>query len=233
MRSPHDGLPWPEARNVAAAAATPLEALDVVLGEAGGAVLADPLRALAPLPAFDTAAMDGYAVAGPGPWLVTGRILAGSRTSREMSAGHAVEIATGAPVPRGSAAVLPYERAVRAGSTVDGVLEPGRHIRRRGEECPQDAEVLPTGTPVTPVVQGLAASLGHDLLRVRRRPGVAILVTGDEVTASGRPGRGRVRDAVGPVLPGLVSWAGGVSLAGVGRPEAPAPVGDRRAVVAG
>ncbi|GAA2070374.1 molybdopterin-binding protein [Actinomadura alba] len=221
----HGGVAWPVARSVAAAAADPLDAIDLPLAAAGGAVLAVPLGARAPLPSYNTAAMDGYAVAGRGPWLVTGRVLAGHTMFRAILAGHAVEIATGAPVPDGSDAVLPYERAVRVGSTVDGVLEPGRHIRWRGEECREGTEVLPAGTLVTPVVQGLAASLGHDVLRVRRRPRVAILVTGDEVATSGRPGRGRVRDAVGPVLPGLVSWAGG-------RPEAVAAVEDRRAAVA-
>jgi molybdopterin molybdotransferase len=213
------------ARDVAAAAASPLEAADMPLGEARAAVLAVPLRARAALPGCDTAAMDGYAVAGPGPWAVVGRVLAGGVESAEISDGQAVEIGTGAPVPRGSAAVIPYERATRAASTVDGVLGPGRHIRWRGEDVPEGAEVLPAGTPVTPVVQGLAAGLGYDVLRVRRRPRVAVLVTGDEVATSGVPGRGRVRDAVGPVLPGLVSWAGG-------RVVGSARVADRRAAVA-
>jgi molybdopterin molybdotransferase len=219
-------MPWPLARAVAAGAAAPLEAISVPVDEAGGAVLAAPLRALSDLPAFDAAAMDGYAVAGPGPWLVTGRVLAGQPMPGELGSGQAIEIATGAPVPYGVEAVIPYEWVTRGDTKIDGAFEPGRHIRRRGEDCPEGAKVLPPGAVVTSVVQGLAASLGHDALRVRRRPRVAVLVTGDELASSGLSGAGRVRDALGPLLPGLVSWAGGA--AGV-----PSRVADRGAVLAG
>jgi molybdopterin molybdotransferase len=225
-RAVTDRMPWQVARSLAAGAAAPLEAISVPLGEARGAVLATPLRARADLPAFDAAAMDGYAVAGPGPWLVAGRVLAGQTMPGEIGAGQAVEIATGAPVPYGTEAVIPYEWVTRRGTKIDGAFEPGRHVRRRGEDCPEGAKVLPSGAVVTSVVQGLAAGLGHDTLDVLRRPRVAILVTGDELVASGLPGMGRVRDALGPLLPGLVSWAGGSA-------GAPSRVADRGAALAG
>ncbi|GAB2832202.1 molybdopterin-binding protein [Actinoallomurus bryophytorum] len=192
-----------------AAAATPLETISLPIGEAGGAVLAGPLHARADLPAFDAAAMDGYAVAGPGPWTITGRVMAGPSAPGEVGPGQAVEIGTGAPVPCGTEAVVPYESATRKGAWVRGPFEPGRHVRRRGEDCQRGTKVLPSGTVVTPVAQGLAASLGQDVLRVRRRPRVTVLVTGDELATSGLPGAGRVRDALGPLLPGLIAWAGG------------------------
>jgi molybdopterin molybdotransferase len=219
-------MPWREARAVAGRAAAPLEAVDVPLGEARGAVLATPLHARAGLPAFDAAAMDGYAVSGPGPWLVTGRAPAGRRMPGGLGPGQAVEIATGAPVPRDAEAVLPYERVTREESRIAGPFEPGRHIRRRGEDCPEGARVLPAGAIVTSVVQGLAAALGHDTLRVHRRPLAAVLVTGDELVTSGLPGAGRVRDALGPLLPGLISCAGGTA-------GTPSRVPDRAAALAG
>jgi molybdopterin molybdotransferase len=201
-------MPWRLARAMAAAA-PPLVAVSVPIGEAGGAVLAGPLHACADLPAFDAAAMDGYAVAGPGPWAVIGRVMAGRAAPGEVGPGQAVEIGTGAPVPCGTEAVVPYESTTREDTGIRGPFEPGRHVRRRGEDCQKGAKVLPSGTVVTPVVQGLAASVGQDLLRVRRRPRVTVLVTGDELATSGLPGAGRVRDALGPLLPGLVAWAGG------------------------
>jgi molybdopterin molybdotransferase len=203
-------MPWRLARAMAAAA-PPLETISLPIGEAGGAVLAGPLHARADLPAFDAAAMDGYAVAGPGPWTVTGRVMAGPAAPGEVGPGQAVEIGTGAPVPRGTEAVVPYESTTRAGTWIRGPFEPGRHVRRRGEDCRKGAKVLPSGTAVTPVVQGLAASLGLDALRVRRRPRVTVLVTGDELATSGLPGAGRVRDALGPLLPGLIAWGGGAT----------------------
>jgi molybdopterin molybdotransferase len=200
---------WHEARRYAREAGTPLPAVELPLGEAAGAALAEPLVALSPLPAYDAAAMDGYAVAGPGPWWITGRILAGEPSPPfPLSPGTAMEIGTGAMVPAGADAVLPHERATTTGDTVSGEFSPGRHIRRRGEDCPAGRQVLPAGTVAGPAVLGLAASLGHDTLTVHRRPRVAIVVTGAELRGSGIPAAGQVRDAIGPMLPGLVRAAG-------------------------
>lgn len=83
----------------------------------------------------------------------------------------------------------------------------GRHIRRRGEDWSAGEELVPAGSLVSPAVLGLAAGAGHDTLLVHRRPRVAVIVTGDELLHSGRPRPGRVRDAIGPMLPGLLTGA--------------------------
>ncbi len=111
-----------------------------------------------------------------------------------------------------------------AGVMVHGVVDEGRHIRRRGEDVGLDEVVLAAGTTVTPAVLGLAAALGHDVLAVHRRPEVAVLVTGDEVVDEGLPEPGRVRDAIGPFLPGLVEWAGGRMGARLRLPDGAAPL---------
>ncbi|MEV0236653.1 molybdopterin molybdotransferase MoeA [Nonomuraea sp. NPDC050786] len=242
---------WAAARALAAGSAVPLPPARVALADALGCRLAEPLTALVAVPGVDVAAMDGYAVAGPGPWRVVGRVLAGGACyGHELGPGEAVEIATGAPTPSGAAAVLPYEHAtelpppgpvaqvppsgpvaappsgpvgVRPSGPVavprarveaepvwvGGAVEAGRHVRRRGEDIAEGAVVLGAGAVVTPVTLGLAAALGHDELPVRPKPRVAVLVTGDEVVHEGLPAPGRVRDAIGPFLPGLVEWAGG------------------------
>lgn len=200
---------WQRARRIAREAGLPLDRVEMPLPEALGAALAAPLVALCPLPSYDAAAMDGYAVAGTGPWQVTGRVLAGDPIPVEaLESGCAVEIATGAAVPAGADAVLPYERASRQAGAVTGRIEPGRHIRRRGEDCPAGREVLPAGTVVSSVVLGLAASLGHDRVAIHRRPRVGVVVTGAELRSAGLPAPGQVRDAIGPLLPGLVRAAG-------------------------
>jgi molybdopterin molybdotransferase len=63
---------------------------------------------------------------------------------------------------------------------------------------------------VTPAVLALAAAAGHDDLAVRTPPSVALLVTGDELQLAGVPGPERVRDALGPGLPGVIASLGGV-----------------------
>ncbi|MGQ4272236.1 molybdopterin-binding protein, partial [Nocardiopsis changdeensis] len=91
---------------------------------------------------------------------------------------------------------------------LSGATEPGEHLRLRGETTPAGTVVARAGSPVTPALLGLAAGLGRDALPVLR-PRVRVLVTGDEVVREGVPRPGAVRDAIGPVLPGLVAWAGG------------------------
>ena len=234
-------LPWERARRRALrAAGAPLEAVRLPLAEALGGILAAPLEALTDLPAFDTSAMDGWAVSGPGPWLLddglpdeglrddgrpdegaspgasrSGQVLAGQSGSPVLRDGTAVRIATGAQLPPGATAVLRREDgSVRPGHgdgrlLYDGgsrPLEQGRDIRPRGQECHSGEPLLPPGTAVTPAVLGLAAAAGCDDLPVYRRPTVELLVLGDELLDAGLPREGRIRDALGPLLP---SWLRG------------------------
>jgi molybdopterin molybdotransferase len=202
---------WQEARRLAYEAVRPLPPVDLPLVDAEGGTLAGPMRAGTPLPGFDCAAMDGYAVPSPdGPWRVVGRALAGPVVDRPpLADGTTLEIATGAAVPPGTVAVLPYEHADRDGDRVTGTACAGRHVRRSGEDVPLGTDLLPAGTPVTPAVVGLAAAVGLDTLTVRPRPEAALLITGDEIVQAGGSHRGLVRDALGPALPGWVRGLGG------------------------
>jgi molybdopterin molybdotransferase len=202
-------VPWDEARTLAHEAARPLAATPVPLADALGSVLARPLVALAASPRFDASAMDGFAVRGTPPWMIVGQTLAGQPPGKALRPGQAREIATGAPLPAGTSAVLPYERATQRGSQLTGDLPARPQIRWAGEECAAGEEVLPAETIVTPAVLGLAAAVGHDQLWIRRGPRMSALVTGDELSCSGIPGDGMVRDAIGPTLPGLVEWIDG------------------------
>jgi molybdopterin molybdotransferase len=201
-------VPWHEARMRAHVVGSPLPASAVPLPEALGRVLAEPLVATRPLPGFDSAAMDGYAVRGNPPWMVQGRTLAGDPLPRPLAAGHAHEIATGALVPPGTDAVIPYENARRCGELLTGYLA-APNIRRAGEEARAGDEVMPGSALITPQRLALAAALGYDDLVVVRQPRVAALITGDELIRHGVPLPGRLRDAIGPALAGLVRAAGG------------------------
>ncbi|MFC5909702.1 molybdopterin molybdotransferase MoeA [Streptacidiphilus monticola] len=224
-RQPVRELSWNQARRAAARAAVPLPPVTVAAdATALGAALAEPLTAATDLPAFDTSAMDGWAVSGPGPWRLlatdaaTG--LAGGACAAALPDGCAVRIATGAPLPPDATAVLRRED----GEVTDGQLretgaEPlatGRDIRPRGQECRRGETLLPAGTVVTPAVLGLAAAAGRDGLTVRRRPSVELFVLGDELLTSGVPSGGRIRDALGPLLP---SWLRGYGAAGDAEPH--------------
>ncbi|WP_055541178.1 molybdopterin molybdotransferase MoeA, partial [Streptomyces neyagawaensis] len=206
----HRATPWPEARAVAERAARSRgrrSPLSVTVEDALGLVLAAPLTALTDLPSFDTSAMDGWAVAGPGPWAVReDGVLAGHAEPERLTDGEAVRIATGARVPLDTTAVLRSEHGRtdeqgRLHATRD--MAHGQDIRPRGQECRSGDQLLPLGTLLTPAALGLAAAAGYDTLTVLPRPRVELLVLGDELLTEGLPREGLIRDALGPMLP---SW---------------------------
>ncbi|MFI6683046.1 molybdopterin molybdotransferase MoeA [Streptomyces sp. NPDC050485] len=199
--------PWADARAVAARAGrtAPARSHRVPLDQAPGEVLTEPLTALTDLPSFDTSAMDGWAVAGPGPWaLQGGGILAGHAAPAALADGEAVRIATGARIPAGATAVIRSEHArTDAAQTqlqADRVVLHGQDIRPRGQECRSGDVLLPATALVTPAVLGLAAAAGYDALATVPRPRVEILVLGDELLTQGLPRDGLIRDALGPML---------------------------------
>ncbi|WP_244317822.1 molybdopterin molybdotransferase MoeA [Streptomyces chryseus] len=201
--------PWREARAVAARAGgegAP-RTRRVALAQALGQVLAEPLRALTDLPSFDTSAMDGWAVAGPGPWWSVGQggqVLAGHAAPGALAEGAAVRIATGARVPPDATAVIRSEHArldeAQARLYARREVVQGQDIRPRGQECRTGDQLLPAGALVSPAVLGLAAAAGYDELDVVPRPRVEVLVLGDELLDEGLPHDGMVRDALGPLL---------------------------------
>ena len=202
---------WDEARAALADAVRPLDPQRRALADCDGLVLAEDVVALCPLPSFDTSAMDGWAVAGAGPWRIVGQSLAGRPVPGPLTAGQAVVIATGGVVPSGADAVVRSEEGT-VGSA-DGAAAalmaptPGRrsHVRPAGEECALGEVLAGVGTVVTPALIGLAAASGHDTLVVVPRPRVALVLFGDELASSGIPPAGIVRDSLGPQVP---AWLG-------------------------
>ncbi len=204
----HPATTWPEARAAAALAGrtAPARPRRVPLEQALGQILAESLDALTDLPSFDTSAMDGWAVAGPGPWSFREGpgILAGRDAPDPLGDGEAVRIATGARIPVEATAVVRREHAHADTSKqrlhAQREVIPGQDIRPRGQECRTGDRLLPAGSVVTPAVLGLAAAAGYDTLLTVPRPTVEVLVLGDELLTSGLPRDGMVRDALGPML---------------------------------
>lgn len=209
-------LDWAEARATAWQAgyearpkpsATPFE-------ESLGSALAAPLVAASDLPAFPTSAVDGWAVAGPGPWIVTGEAALAGSVPAPIRPGAAVKIATGAQVPEGCEGIIRLEHTNVQGEMVDG--DPDREWREAGEEAKLGEELRPAGTRITPPVLGLAAAAGQASLEAYRKPRAGMVVFGDELLTSGPSRDGRVRDSLGPMVPHLLAAAGS---------ETPAPIG--------
>jgi molybdopterin molybdotransferase len=176
--------------------------------ESLGQVLVEDIHSEIDVPPQDNSAMDGYAVraadikgAGkqhPSVLRVIDLVAAGDQPDKNVEPGTAVRIMTGAPVPQGSDTVIAFEETDEAQRTVAttgfpgeiGILleeKPGANIRRAGESVRKGSLVLAKGTVMRPSEIGVAASLGKDRVKVIRRPVVAILATGDELTALGQP----------------------------------------------
>ncbi|ONI67101.1 hypothetical protein BWI15_28440 [Kribbella sp. ALI-6-A] len=113
----------------------------------------------------------------------------------------------GSPFHSPSARSEPGPGALGSPSPLDAPGGGGRNIRRAGEECAAGELLLPAGVRIEPSVLGLAAAVGLDRLTVIPKPRVAAFVTGDELVRRGASGPGRVRDAIGPMLPGLIERA--------------------------
>src|SRR5687767_15939397 len=171
-------IDWLQARRAVYQAGwnAPLPTVKVTLDESDGLVLAEPLATLTDLPAFPTSSVDGYAVRSTGPWQVIGRVLAGGQAPSLPEDGTAMEIATGAMVPRGTTAIVRTEESSRDGDLVDGQPRRVPEWREPGEEARAGDELFPSGTRINPGMIGLAASCGYDSIHVKRAPRVALLV---------------------------------------------------------
>ena len=195
------GIVLDAARPIERTVRMPLEAAD-------GRVLADAVTAGADVPPFDRAAMDGFAViaedtlgaAGDSPRALRciENVHSGSVPQRRLTRGHCTQIATGAPLPDGADAVVMVERTDRAadgGVLILEAAQPRQHVGRRGADIAAGQALLAPGDLLTPSRLGSIAALGIAEIEVFDRPVVAILSTGNEIVAPGRPlGPGEIYD---------------------------------------
>jgi molybdenum cofactor synthesis domain-containing protein len=204
-------------------AAKPIERKEkVALTECGYRVLAEDIVAPFDVPPFDRAAMDGYAVQAediaeaslenPVALKVIGQVLAGDKPpNAEVTDGTCFEIATGAPIPKGSNCVVPVEDTKRQGDLVL-VLKayPKRaNIDERGADIRVGETVLTEGTLLTPARIGVLAGLGLENVPVYARPKIAVIPTGSEVAKPGEPLRlGQVYDMNSYTLASLMRQHG-------------------------
>jgi molybdopterin molybdotransferase len=201
-----------EARGRVLDAVRPLPAEPVGVADALGRVLAEQVESPIAVPPFDSSAMDGYAViaGGAAELEAIGEARAGHPAREVVRPGSAIVISTGAAVPEGATAVVPVERTQRADGQVSvPATEPGANIRRAGEDIAAGEVVLRAGDVLSPAALGVAASVGRASLSCARRPRVALLVTGDELTEPGQPlAPGGIYSSNGYALAGQVERAG-------------------------
>jgi molybdopterin molybdotransferase len=194
----------------------PLDAAREPLAAAAGRVAAEDAAAAVDLPPFDRSAMDGFAVragdTAPGIALrLAGGVAAGEVSAEELAPGAAAAISTGAALPPGADAILQSELAqVRDGTvTPERAIEPGRHVRYRGEDVRAGDVLARAGERLTLPRLSALASAGVGEVAVHRRPRLHLLVTGSELLPLGAPPEpGRIHESNGLMVGLLAERAG-------------------------
>jgi molybdopterin molybdotransferase len=199
---------WDAARTIAADSfkTLPQEIIDVSHGVAR--TIAGDAHALCDLPTYATSAMDGYAVAGVGPWRIIGEVKAGLPMKGALADASAVAIATGGVIPAGTFGIIRWEIAKVNEGILNGQVVENQDIRPAAHECKSGDLLVKAGALLNPGKIGLLSAAGLDQIRVVRKPRVALILLGDEIQLKGIPANGLVRDALGPQLPGWLEKMG-------------------------
>ncbi|MGI9253129.1 MAG: molybdopterin molybdotransferase MoeA, partial [Thermomicrobiales bacterium] len=219
---------------------TPASAIRMPIRRALGMVLCTSVISGENVPPFRNSALDGYAVVAedttaatldaPVALRVTGAVAAGATPSVAVGRGEAVRIMTGAPMPDGADAVVRFEETDEGERSPGGghhevrihrAAAPWDNVRPAGEDIAAGDVMLRAGRALRPADLGLMAAAGITEAVVHRRPRVAILSTGDEVTdprSALLPGA--IRDSNTTTLAAMAeSWGAEVDTLGIARDQ--------------
>ncbi len=177
--------------------------------ESVGRIAAEDIHSLRDYPPVDRSALDGYAVrsldvlsaspSNPAILKIVGSVEAGELPRFSINAGEAAIVFTGAPIPEGSDAVVPFEEAIREGNTVH-VLRPVqkyKNVSRAGEDIKSGDLIIRKGYIIRPWHVAALIEAGFTEVKVFRKPRVGIINVGSELMASEN---NRIPNSTGPLI---------------------------------
>lgn len=188
---------------------SPVTGEETSLLESAGRVLAEDVRASEDVPNFDRAATDGYAVhskdtkraseEAPVFLMVTGTVTVGNPTTVQLGIDQAIKVSTGVMIPEGVDAVInqdDVEEDEEGTIKIIKPVKPKENVSFRGEDIKKGEFIVETGRIVTPAVIGMLASIGKTKLKVKKKPVISIIATGNEVVDTDKDvASGEVRDS--------------------------------------
>lgn len=197
-----------------------LDPLELSVSDAHGCVLAETVAAPEDLPAFTTAAVDGFALRSedtatatttPRSLTIIGEAAGGRPFAGRVAHGEAVRVSSGAAIPEGADAIVRTGDVAVVGSSmaIGRSMARGENVRPAGEDIARGELVMREGQRVRGMDVGVLAALGRARVLVRPRPRVVAFSTGDELRDPGHPmGPGLVRDSNSFTLSGMAREAG-------------------------
>ena len=206
------------------ATVSPLEAVPLPLADVLGLTLAEDVSAPEDSPPFDKSLMDGFAVRAADvangflSLKVVEVVTAGRVPSKPVGPGEATQIMTGAPIPEGADLVVKIEETfsendINSVHVTTKSVAPGTNILRRGTSVRAGDVVLKAGMKLNGSRIGALAELGRAVVKVHRRPTVAVLATGDElVPIDETPGPGQIRNSNEAMLVAQIHAAGAIPI---------------------
>lgn len=205
-------IAFPDARAAIVARTSALPHEMVSLVAATGRIVAQTYRATDDIVPFARSAMDGYAlrsvdtasatVRTPVTLPVVGASYAGDGVAT-LASGNAAAITTGAMLPDGADAVVPFEEIERIGESIvmRAPLVALDHVFEPGDDAKRGETLVASGSVVSPGAAALLASAGFSHIVVTRRPRVAIVSTGNEIVAvDATPRLGQIRNSNATML---------------------------------
>ena len=192
-------ISFDEALELTLAHVSPGQTEILPLDQLTGKILSEDMIAIVDSPSVTTSRKDGYAVVSsdltqatgenPVELVLAGHLSAGDIADLQIHSGQAVRVTTGAPMPQGADAVLSEEFCEQSADMIlaYNTAEEGRNLLERGTDIRLDETVAAKGEKLLPALIGLLASAGFDRAPVYKTPKVAVIASGDEVVAPGKP----------------------------------------------